>query len=88
MTWNEAWHKVILSDEKRFNLDGPDPFSSYWHDPCKEEEIIATHPEGGGGVMIWASFGWARNSSIYFVDSRMNSNRYREVLTKSSRRHW
>ena len=30
--------------------------------------------------MIWASFGWLGKSSICFVDGRMNSNRYREVL--------
>ena len=30
--------------------------------------------------MIWASFDWAEKSSICFVDGRMNSNGYREVL--------
>ena len=30
--------------------------------------------------MIWVSFGWVGKSSICFVDGRMNSNGYREVL--------
>ena len=30
--------------------------------------------------MILASFGWVGKSSIFFVDGRMNSNGYREVL--------
>ena len=30
--------------------------------------------------MIWVLFGWARKSSICFVDRRMNLNGYGEVL--------
>ena len=82
MTWNNEWHKVVWSDEKKFNLDGPDGFSYYWHDLRKEEEIFSTRAQGGGGVMIWASFGWGGKSSICFVDGRMNSKGYREVLKK------
>ena len=80
MTWNKAWHNAICSDEKKFNLDGPDGFACYWHDLRKEEEIFTTRPQGGGSAMIWASFGWVGKSSICFVDGRMNSNGYREVL--------
>ncbi|CAF4559694.1 unnamed protein product, partial [Rotaria magnacalcarata] len=82
MIWNNEWHKVVWSDEKKFNLDGPDGFSYYWHDLRKEEEIFSTRPLGGGSVMIWASFGWGGKSSICFVDGRMNAKGYQEVLKK------
>ena len=65
---------------KKFNLDGYGSFSYCWHDLRKEKEIFSTRPQGDGSVMIWASFGWAGKSSIYFVDGRMSSNGYREVL--------
>ena len=42
--------------------------------------IFSAHSQGGDSVMIWASFGWVGKSSICFVDGRMNSNEYREVL--------
>ncbi|CAF1618868.1 unnamed protein product [Rotaria magnacalcarata] len=80
MTWNNEWHKVVWSDEKKFNLDGPDGFSYDWHDLRKEEEIFSTRAQGGGSVMIWASFGWGGKSSICSINGRMNSNGYREVL--------
>ncbi|CAF2027888.1 unnamed protein product [Rotaria magnacalcarata] len=82
MRWNNEWHKAIWSDEKKFNLDAPHGFSYYWHDLRKEEEILSSRVQSGGSVMIWASFGWGGKSSICFIDRRMNSNGYREVLKK------
>ncbi|CAF1505793.1 unnamed protein product, partial [Adineta ricciae] len=80
MFWNEEWRKVVWSDEKKFNLDGPDGFPYYWHDLHKEEEIFSFRTQGDGSVMIWASFGWGGKSSICFINGRMNSKGYHDVL--------
>jgi transposase len=80
MTWNLEWQKMVWSDEKKFNLDGPDGFNYYWHDLRKEKCFSTKRNNGGGSVMIWASFGYFGKSEICFIDSRLNAKRYREIL--------
>uniref|UniRef100_A0A8R1I8R4 Transposable element Tc3 transposase-like DNA-binding HTH domain-containing protein n=1 Tax=Caenorhabditis japonica TaxID=281687 RepID=A0A8R1I8R4_CAEJA len=35
------WEKITLSDEKKFNLDGPDGYKSYWHDLRKDPAVFS-----------------------------------------------
>ena len=55
MTWKEEWWFVVFSDEKKFNLDGPDEYNFYFHDIRKEERFLARHHSREGGVMIWGA---------------------------------
>ncbi|UMM13991.1 hypothetical protein L5515_001994 [Caenorhabditis briggsae] len=50
------WDKIIFSDEKKFNLDGPDGFNSYWHDLKKDPLHFSKRNFGGGRLMVWGAF--------------------------------
>ena len=55
--WNARnWSKVIFSNEKKFNLDGPDRCQFYWHDLRKVEQTFSKRPFGGGSLIIWRAF--------------------------------
>lgn len=80
MAWTVQWEKVIFSDEKKFNLDGPDGFSYYWHDLRSNDPPLMSRNFGGGTVMIWAAFSPTAKTPICFISKRMNSERYIELL--------
>ncbi|KRF85753.1 uncharacterized protein Dvir_GJ25948, partial [Drosophila virilis] len=71
---------VIFSDEKKFNLDGPDGFRGYWHDLRKEPLVFSKRNFGGGSVMVWGAFTKCSTLELRFVTSRMTSVDYVEVL--------
>lgn len=80
MSWTEKWETVIFSDEKKFNLDGPDGLQYYWHDLRDQKEIKMTRVHGGGSVMIWAAFGYNGKTPIMWFPPKANAEKYQELL--------
>ncbi|RYY67865.1 hypothetical protein EON63_25385 [archaeon] len=80
--WINEWNHAIFSDEKKFNLDGPDDWSSYWHDLRKEPLIFSKRQQGGGSVMIWLAISHPRTSPICFTEATFTSNKYIKLLPK------
>jgi predicted transcriptional regulator len=79
----EEWKKVIFSDEKRWSLDGPDGWATYWHDDRKEEQVFQTRQMGGGSVMVWGAIGYNEKPQLVFIKGNMRSSDYIEVLETS-----
>lgn len=81
VAWENRWRRVIFSDEKAFNLDGPDGWSSYWHDMRKEEVLFSKRKFGGGTVKIWIGFSYDNKADLGFIDGSLNSKKYITLLS-------
>jgi transposase len=76
---NFEWKNVSFSDEKKFNLDGPDGFAYYWHDIRKDEKVFSKRVQGGGSIMVWGCFGY-NGTRLVTVSGRMTAVTYTEML--------
>jgi hypothetical protein len=76
------WDSLVWSDEKRFNLDGPDGFQYYWHDLRKDQKYLSRRQFGGKSIMVWAAIGSKGKTKIAFIEGKLNSKRYIEVLSE------
>ncbi|KAI5149261.1 hypothetical protein ENBRE01_0794 [Enteropsectra breve] len=83
INWEEQWNFMIFSDEKKFNLDGPDGFHYYWHNTQTEPLSCSKRVLGGGGVMIWVGFCLNGRTAIHFVETTMNSEKYTSMLNRA-----
>lgn len=90
--WTSEWENVIFSDQKKFNLHGPDGKMMYWRDIRRERKSCYARNFGGGSLMVWAAFGHHGRSPVCFVSTRMNSQMYislmDEVLIPFSETFW
>jgi hypothetical protein len=80
MAMGSNWDHVIFSDEKKFNLDGPDGFRFYWRDLRKEPKTIFSRNFGGGSVMVWAGFSANGKTAMAFISGRQNAEAYQLML--------
>lgn len=80
MSWITEWENVIWSDEKKFNLDGPDGYAYYWHDLRKEEISFSKRHTGGGSLMIWGCFNYHGKSSLAIINGSLNQYNYQRHL--------
>lgn len=80
MTWDATWKNIIFSDEKKFNLDGPDGNIYYWHDLRTEPRDFFSRQMGGGSVMVWGAFAYDGKCDLQRVSGNMDSICYQQLL--------
>ncbi|CAO4371152.1 unnamed protein product [Caenorhabditis nigoni] len=74
------WKNVVFSDEKKWNLDGPDGNRSYWRDLRKDPQMFSRRNFGGGSLMIWGSFCDGKKLNLQFITTRETSVSYQKTL--------
>ncbi|ETV69561.1 hypothetical protein H257_14797 [Aphanomyces astaci] len=75
------WDIAVWSDEKKFNLDGPDGLQYYWHDLRHEKDQFFTRHSSGGSCMIWAAFSSHGKSEIAFLDGSQTGDKSIDTLS-------
>ncbi|CDF37795.1 unnamed protein product [Chondrus crispus] len=81
VTWDdEKWNKIIFSDEKKFNLDGPDGCHYYWHELRKEKKVLSRRHQGCDSLMIWSCFSYYGRKNLVIMYGKQDSAKYCEIL--------
>ena len=78
--WKSEWDKVIFSDEKKFNLDGPDGYRHYWHDLRKDPIVFSKRHSCHNSVVLWAGFNKRGKTSLAYLRGRADSKKYIDTL--------
>lgn len=71
-----GWDRIVFSDEKKFNLDGPDGFKMYWRDLRRPPKTYVQRQAGGGSVMVWGAFSALGKSQLAILVGRQASSDY------------
>ena len=79
----EAWEKVMWSDETKIELFGINSTRRVWRKRNAEynpKNTIPTVKHGGGNLMLWGCFSAKGTGRLHRIEGRMNGAMYREIL--------
>ena len=75
---NHPFNRTVFTDEKKFNLDGPDNWSS-WTDPNRKL-LRQKRQMGGGGVMTWGMITPDGECIVKKMEGRIDSTGYQKTI--------
>jgi transposase len=79
--WDDVdWRCVVFSDEKKWNLDGPDGMRYQWTDTRRPIQPNVRRHSGGGSIMVWAGFSGVTKTELKFLTGKVNSAKYISTL--------
>lgn len=74
---------VWSSRTKKFNLEGPDGYSYYFHDLRKETHHLDRLHSRAGGVMVWGAISYYGTFKLKFLKTTMNALCYNDILKET-----
>jgi transposase len=75
----DKWDRVVFSDEKKWNLTGPDNYVSLWQENQRTYRIEA-EKKLRRGIMVWGAIAPTGGIVIVRITGKLNSSRYCEML--------
>ena len=69
----------MFSDEKKFNLYGPNSSQCYWHD-LRKKQLFSKRPSGGGSVKVLGAFSATGKADLVVIEGKQKSALYINVL--------
>ncbi len=82
----EAWEKVMWSDETKIELFGISSTRRVWRkkkDEYNPKNTIPTVKHGGGNTMLWGCFSAKGTGRLHRIEGRMDGAMYHEILANS-----
>jgi transposase len=76
------WSKWIFTDEKKFNLDGPDGYNYYWHTIGSPPLYYSSNASAKKYVMIWGGISKNGQTPLVEINQRLNAKKYCNLLKK------
>ncbi len=79
----EAWEKVMWSDETKIELFGINSIRRVWKkktDEYNPKNTIPTVKHGSGNVMLWGCFSAKGTGRLLHIEGRMDGAMYHEIL--------
>jgi len=77
------WENIVFTDEKKWNLDGPDGCQFYWRDTRQPPKTTMKRQSGGGSVMVWGGFSATGKTPLVFLEGRQDSVAYTRTLASA-----
>ncbi|KAA8495184.1 Transposable element Tc3 transposase [Porphyridium purpureum] len=78
------WAAIVFTDEKKFNLDGPDGFHKTWVERAADVLDIWSRHSSAGGCMVWGEISARGKIHLHFIEGLFTAAKYVSMLRENN----